>query len=95
MEVIPYDEVEPNGHSCSDCVARQFAVCASLDTTEINGFQHLSRHVHFAACETVFAQEDVTTSFYNVLEACFGSTSCFPTVADKSSVLHCPATSSA
>ncbi len=29
---------------------------------------HLGRHVHFAAGETVFAQEEMTTSFYNLVE---------------------------
>jgi len=60
--------VEPREQSCSACAVRPFGVCASLDITEMEEFEHISRHVHFAACETVFAQEDVTTSFYNVLD---------------------------
>ena len=60
--------VERREQSCSACAVRAFSVCASLDKTEMDEFEHLSRHVHFAACETVFAQEDMTTSFYNVLD---------------------------
>lgn len=60
--------VEPNGQPCTDCSVRQFSVCAALDRAELRELEHLGRHVHFASCETVFAQEDLTTSFYNVLE---------------------------
>ena len=28
----------------------------------------MGRHVHFSTCETVFAQEELTTSCYNLLE---------------------------
>jgi CRP/FNR family transcriptional regulator, anaerobic regulatory protein len=64
---IPFVAVEPSAQSCSDCVVRRFGVCAALDETEIDEFEHISRHVRFATCETIFAQEDVTASFYNVL----------------------------
>ena len=60
--------VEPREQSCSACAVRPFSVCASLDKAEMEEFEHISRHVHFAACETVFAQEDMTTFFYNVLD---------------------------
>ncbi|WP_342739837.1 helix-turn-helix domain-containing protein [Bradyrhizobium sp. B117] len=60
--------IEPNGHFCSDCAVRGSAVCASLDAAELREFEHLGRRVHFAAGETVFSEEDITTSFYNVLE---------------------------
>ena len=60
--------IEPNGHFCSDCAVRGFAVCASLDPAELREFEHLGRRVHFAAGETVFSEEDITTSFYNLLE---------------------------
>jgi CRP/FNR family transcriptional regulator len=60
--------VESREQSCGACAIRQFSVCASLDKIEMDEFEHISRHVHFAACGTVFAQEDVTTSFYNVLD---------------------------
>ncbi len=64
----PLVAVESGEQSCSACVIRQFSVCASLDRIEMDELEHISRHIHFAACETVFAQEDVTTSFYNVLD---------------------------
>ena len=64
----PLIAVEPREQSCGACAVRPFSVCASLDKTELDEFEHISRHVHFAACETVFAQEELTTSFYNLLD---------------------------
>jgi len=60
--------IEPNGHFCSDCAIRGIAVCASLDLAELREFEHLGRRVHFATGETVFSEEDITTSFFNLLE---------------------------
>lgn len=60
--------IEPNGHFCSDCAVRDFAVCSSLDPAELREFERLGRRVHFAASGTAFSEEDITTSFYNVLE---------------------------
>lgn len=60
--------IEPNGHFCSDCAVRGFAVCSSLDPAELREFEHLGRRVHFATAETVFSEEDITTSFYNLIE---------------------------
>jgi CRP/FNR family transcriptional regulator, anaerobic regulatory protein len=57
-----------NGQPCTDCSVRASSVCAALDKAELQGLEHLGRHVHFASCETVFAQEELTTSFYNLLE---------------------------
>lgn len=59
---------EPNGHSCADCAVRRFSVCAALDMAEAQEMQHLVRHIHLTSCETLFAQEELTTSFYNLLE---------------------------
>ena len=59
---------EPNGHPCTECAIRRLSVCAALDNAELRELAHLGRHVHFSACETVFAQEETTTSFYNLLE---------------------------
>jgi CRP/FNR family transcriptional regulator, anaerobic regulatory protein len=64
----PLIAIEPREQSCGACAVRPFSVCASLDTTELDEFGHISRHVDFAACETVFAQEELTTSFYNLLD---------------------------
>ena len=60
--------IESNGQTCTDCSVRPFSICASLEKTEMQQFEHLRRHVQFAACETVFAEEELTTSFYNVLD---------------------------
>jgi CRP/FNR family transcriptional regulator len=57
-----------NGEPCADCSVRASSVCAALDKAELRGLEHLGRHVHFSSCETVFAQEEMTTSFYNLLE---------------------------
>jgi CRP/FNR family transcriptional regulator len=58
---------EPNGQTCTDCEVRRFSLCAALDQLELRELEHLSRHVRFASGETVFAQEEMTTSFYNLL----------------------------
>ena len=60
--------IEPNGHVCNDCAVRGAAVCSSLDAAELREFEHLGRRVRFDIGETVFSEEDITTSFYNVLE---------------------------
>ncbi|WP_024514657.1 helix-turn-helix domain-containing protein [Bradyrhizobium sp. Tv2a-2] len=57
-----------NGQSCADCLVRPFSICASLDKTEMQEFERLSRHAHFAPCETVFAEEEMAISFYNLIE---------------------------
>jgi CRP/FNR family transcriptional regulator len=59
---------EPSGQPCIDCSVRQFSLCAALDKAELRELEHLGRHVHFVSCDTVFAQEEMTTSFYNLLE---------------------------
>ena len=60
--------VDANGQPCVDCSVRQFSLCAALDRAELRELEHLGRHIHFATCETVFAQEEMTTSFFNLLE---------------------------
>lgn len=65
MSLLAFD---PNGQSCLDCAVRPFSICAALDGDEIREFGHLGRHIHFSSGETVFAQEDMTASFYNLLE---------------------------
>jgi CRP/FNR family transcriptional regulator, anaerobic regulatory protein len=59
---------EPNEQPCTDCAIRPLSVCAALDRTELRGMEQMGRHIHFRPCETVFAQEELTTSFYNLLE---------------------------
>jgi CRP/FNR family transcriptional regulator, anaerobic regulatory protein len=57
---------EPNGEPCSECSIRRLSVCAALDKADLRELAHLSRHMHFSPGETVFAQEEMTTSFYNL-----------------------------
>jgi CRP/FNR family transcriptional regulator len=59
---------EPNGQPCAECSIRQLSVCAALDRAELRELAHLGRQVHFRPGDTVFAQEEMTTSFYNLLE---------------------------
>jgi CRP/FNR family transcriptional regulator, anaerobic regulatory protein len=58
---------EPDGQPCAGCSVRGFSICAALDKAELQELESLGRHVHFASCDTVFAQEEMTTSFYNLL----------------------------
>ncbi|WP_315739032.1 MULTISPECIES: helix-turn-helix domain-containing protein [unclassified Bradyrhizobium] len=60
--------VDFHGQACADCAVRGFSVCASLDQFEMREFEQLSRRTHFATCETVFAQEDTSSCFYNLLD---------------------------
>jgi CRP/FNR family transcriptional regulator, anaerobic regulatory protein len=59
---------EPDGQPCAGCSVRGFSICAALDKAELRELESLGRHVHFASCDTVFAQEEMTTSFYNLLK---------------------------
>lgn len=59
---------EPNQLLCSDCTVRPFSFCAALDRVELRELDHLGRHVHFLPRETAFAQEELTTSLFNLLE---------------------------
>lgn len=59
---------DPTGQPCADCAIRCFSVCAALDKAELRELEHLGRHIHFVSCETVFGQEELTTSVYNLLE---------------------------
>jgi len=59
--------IEPNGCFCVDCVIRGVGICAPLDGTELRQFDHLGRRVQFAACETVFSEQEITTSVFNLV----------------------------
>lgn len=59
---------KPNGQVCAECSVRQFNICAALDKSELRELEHLGRHAHFTSDETVLAQEELTTSVYNLLE---------------------------
>jgi CRP/FNR family transcriptional regulator, anaerobic regulatory protein len=59
---------EPDGQACIDCAVRRSSVCAALDQAELRELYRLGRHVQFSSRETVFAQEELTMSFYNLLE---------------------------
>ncbi len=65
---ISLAEGEPNEQACADCAVRSLSICAALDRTELRELDHLGRHVHFRPRETVFAQGELTESFYNLRE---------------------------
>jgi CRP/FNR family transcriptional regulator len=65
---IPFAASEPNQPHCDDCAVRPLGICAALDRGELRELDHLGRHVHFTPHATVFAQEELTTSFYTLLE---------------------------
>jgi CRP/FNR family transcriptional regulator, anaerobic regulatory protein len=60
--------VDSNGQTCADCAVRESSVCSSLDEAEMLEFERLSRRVHFSACETVFAQEDVSLPLFSLVD---------------------------
>jgi CRP/FNR family transcriptional regulator len=53
---------------CADCTVRPFTICAVLEQAELRELEQLGQHVHFRANEAVFAQEEIATSYYNLLE---------------------------
>ena len=55
-----------NDEPCADCAVRGFSICASLRRAELRELEQLSRHLQFASRETIFAREELTTSFYNL-----------------------------
>ncbi|MDR3488017.1 MAG: helix-turn-helix domain-containing protein [Bradyrhizobium sp.] len=59
---------EANQLFCSDCAVRPFSFCAALDETELRELDHLGRRVHLLPRDMAFAQEELTTSFFNLLE---------------------------
>jgi len=59
---------EANEQLRADCAVRSLSVSAALDRAELRELDHLGRHLHFAPRETVFAQEELTTYFYNLRE---------------------------
>src|ERR1700722_8205994 len=59
---------EANEQLRADCAVRSLSVSPALERAELRELDHLGRHLHFAPRETVFAQEELTTSFYNLRE---------------------------
>ena len=59
---------KPNQLLCCDCAVRPLSFCATLDRAELGELDHLGRRVHFLPRETAFVQEELTTSFFNLLE---------------------------
>jgi CRP/FNR family transcriptional regulator, anaerobic regulatory protein len=60
--------VDTNGQTCADCAVREFSVCASLNRAEMRDIEQLRRRIHFSACETVFAQEDMSFPLFSLVD---------------------------
>jgi len=59
---------ELNGCSCTDCPIRGLGACSPLNEAELREFHHLGRRVRFAARESVFGEQEITTSVFSVLD---------------------------
>lgn len=57
--------IEPSGCLCEGCSTREFGICSLLDACQLREFR---RRVHFDDCVTIFSEEEISTSFINVLE---------------------------
>ncbi len=58
----------PCAHQCTACSVRSFSLCAALDQSELRGIERLSHHIHLAAKETLFLQDELVSSVYNLNE---------------------------
>jgi len=59
----------PNGHSiveCSHCSVRSLSVCSALDADELAALDKLARHVGFEARSTLFEQDEMADSVFNI-----------------------------
>jgi CRP/FNR family transcriptional regulator len=65
---IPVVAGRSSAQPCADCAVRSMVICAALGQTELQELEPLGHHVHFKPNATVFAQEEVATSVYNLLE---------------------------
>ncbi len=54
--------------SCADCTIRQHAICAALDRDELRQLEQLGQRLEYRPNESVFTQEEIVVSCYNVLE---------------------------
>jgi CRP/FNR family transcriptional regulator len=59
---------EANEQLCADCAVRSLGACAALDCDELRELDQRGRHSHFIPRQTVFVQEELATSFYNLRE---------------------------
>jgi CRP/FNR family transcriptional regulator, anaerobic regulatory protein len=59
---------EPCVQPCADCSVRAHAICSALELDELRELEQLGQRLQYRAHGTVFAQEDIAVSCYNVLE---------------------------
>jgi len=59
---------EPIAQPCTDCTVRAHAICAALELDELRELEQLGHRLRYRPHETVFTQEDIATSCYNLLE---------------------------
>jgi CRP/FNR family transcriptional regulator len=59
---------EACGDQCAGCGARGYSLCAALESSELRAYERLAHHVHFAAKETLFRQDEFVGSVFNINE---------------------------
>src|ERR1700674_1525074 len=62
------DGAQSCAQPCADCTVRLLTICAALDQDELRELEHLGHHFQYQANETVFTQEEIAASCYNLLE---------------------------
>lgn len=53
---------------CADCTVRPHAICAALDRDELRQLEQIGHHFQYRPNESVFSQEEIAISCYNLLE---------------------------
>lgn len=55
-------------HQCASCGVRSYSLCAALDPSELRDYERLVHHQRFTAKETLFLQDELVSSVYNLNE---------------------------
>lgn len=59
---------EACAQTCADCTVRPHAICAALDRDELRQLEQIGHHFQYRPNESVFSQEEIAISCYNLLE---------------------------
>lgn len=63
--IIPMEACQ---EPCADCGVRSYSLCCVLDAAELRGFERLSHLVHIAPKSTLFLQDELADSVFNINE---------------------------
>ncbi|MDR3464603.1 MAG: helix-turn-helix domain-containing protein [Xanthobacteraceae bacterium] len=55
-------------HQCTACSVRSLSLCAALEQSEMRGFERLAHQMHLARKESLFQQDELVSSVYNLNE---------------------------